>query len=392
MTRRSAHARPAICAFLIVFSAVGAQAQNPLLWGELEAGSYGIGYRTFFAVDESREYGGGRGRPILFRVWYPAASADGAKLTYEAYFEVPPLNSHPLLSHRLRSLARDVTCNDLFNRQSESLLRAPERKAFQRLLSTHTAAVLDAREAPGAFPVVLYHPGAGGSFEENSLLFEYLASAGYIVVSSAFQSPFADSVSNNVGGIERSGPDMAFIANQARGWTNANPRRLAAIGHSAGAQAILQWIGSSESPVSAAVSLDSTLEYDEFLHFHRSLLAAFEKLTPPRIPVMLFARLIPKPGFSAFRNYLRFAPRYEVEAAGLKHDDFLTHGFLKLALKESRRSVTVRRAYEEVCRTVKRFLDSSLKDSAIGDSFLSGRAAGSPLSVRHKPPLTQVLP
>lgn len=155
-----------------------------------------------------------------------------------------------------------MTCKDLFQRQSESLLRGPERKAFQRLLSTRTAAVLNAGEAPGAFPVVLYHAGAGGSFEENSLLFEYLASAGYIVVSSAFQSPFADSVSNTVGGFERSGPDMAFIANQASGWTNADPRRLAAIGHSAGAQAILHWIG-SECPLSVAVSLDSKLEYDE---------------------------------------------------------------------------------------------------------------------------------
>lgn len=381
--------RIAVLAFLVSFNA---HAQHPLLWGQLKAGAYAVGYRTFFAVDESREYDGKNGRPVLFQVWFPAATADNHKLNYEAYFDVPHLDQYPWLSVRLRSLARNVACEVLFRRKFEALLRPRERAAFNRLLATRTAAVLNAREAQGRFPVVLYHSGAGGSFEENSVLFEYLASSGYIVVSSAFQSPDADSVSNNVGGIERSGPDLTFIARQTHKWANADPDRVAAMGHSAGAQMILQWIGTSQCPALAVISLDSTLEYDEFLGFHKFTLVAFERLVPPKVPVLLLARTNPKPKFSAFSKYLRFAPRYEGEAAGLKHDDFLSHGFLGRALMGSEGTERVRRSYEEVCRTVKAFLDSILGDNPSDGSFPPQYSETSPVSVRYKPALVMPAP
>jgi len=370
-------------ALLVALGGVQTQAQDPLLWGMLKAGPYAVGYQSSIALDGSRMYDGTSARPILLQVWYPAANSDNPKLNYGAYFHVPHLDQHPRLSDRLQSFARDAASNDLFKRQTEALLRPAERAAFDRLLNARTTAVFHARGAPGRFPVVLYHPGAGGSFEENSVLFEYLASFGYIVVSSAFQSPFADSVSNNVGGIERSGADLTFIAGQAQKWANADPGRLAAMGHSAGAQNILQWIGTAQCPAVAVVSLDTTLEYDEFLDWHKDLRAAFRKLDPPNVPVLLLARANPKPRFSAFREYLRFAPRYEGEVAELKHDDFLTHGFLGRALTGSAESERVRRSYEEVCRTVKSFLDSVFG----GTAFPPRHSARSPVSVRYKPAL-----
>lgn len=384
--------RIAVLVFLVSLSAIRAHAQDGLLWGDLKAGAYAVGYRTFFALDESREYDGKSARPVLLQVWYPAANADNPKLNYESYFDVPHLDQFPRLSVRLRSLARNAACAVLFRRQSEALLRPRERAAFNRLLATRTAATLNAREAPGRFPVVLYHSGAGGSFEENSVLFEYLASFGYIVVSSAFQSPDAGSVSNNVGGIERSGSDLTFIARQTQGWANADPDRLAALGHSAGAQMILQWIGTPQCPALAVISLDSTLEYDEFLGIHKFTLAAFEKLVPPKVPVLLLARTNPEPRFSAFSKYLRFAPRYEGEAASLKHDDFLSHGFLGRALMGLEGTERVRRSYEEVCRTVKAFLDSVLGDDPSGNSFPPQYSATSPVSVRYRPALVKPAP
>jgi len=377
--------RIAALALLALCSEVYAFAQDPLLWGELKAGAYAVGYRSFFALDESRGYDGKGARPVLFNVWYPAAGGGSAKLNYQAYFDVPHLDVYPQLGGRLRSHARNIACEVLFGRKSESLLRSRERKAFNRLLAARTAAGLNMREAPGRFPIVLYHPGSDGSFEENSVLFEYLASFGYIVVSSAFQSPDSNTVSNNVGGIERSGADLTFIARQALKWPNADPEKVAAIGHSAGAQYVLQWIGAPPCPASAIVDLDSTMEYDELLRFHKRTLAAMEKLVPPKVPVLLLARTTPKPKFSAFDNYLRFATRYEGEAAHLEHDDFLSHGFLGRALMGSTGAERVRRSYEEVCRAVKAFLDSKLGDSPSGNSFPPPHSPASPVSVRYRP-------
>lgn len=164
------------------------------------------------------------------------------------------------------------------------------------------------------------------------------------------------------------------------------------MGHSAGAQNILQWIGTPQCPASAVVSLDTTLEYDEFLGLHKFMLAALKSLVPPTVPVLLFARARPKPRFSAFRDYLRHAPRYEAEAAELDHDGFLTHGFLGRTLVGSRRAGRVRRSYEEVCRTAKLFLDSVLGGQASGGSFPPSHSGRSPVSIHYKPALAKPVP
>jgi hypothetical protein len=53
-----------------------------------------------------------------------------------------------------------------------------------RELAARTQAVRDARAAPGSFPILVYGPSRDGMSYENSVLMEYLASYGYIVVAS----------------------------------------------------------------------------------------------------------------------------------------------------------------------------------------------------------------
>jgi hypothetical protein len=368
---------------LLIFTFL-ARANDPLLWGGLEPGPYVVGFQSSIAFDGSRKYDRSEARPILLDVWYPASSTDTVGLAYATYLRVPDVSAHPWFRDRLERFTRDVVCDDLFHKKTESSLNTAERAAFDKLLATRTAAHLDAAAAPGRFPVVLYHAGAGGSFEENSLLFEYLASHGYVVVSSAFQSPYPESIGNNIGGIERSGPDLDFIAQQTRQWVNADPDKLTAIGHSAGAQNILQWIGAPKCPMRAFVSLDSTLEYDQFLRLHKLVRSAMGKLTPPRIPVLLIARAQMKPRFSAFDRYLRYSPHYEAEAAELSHDDFLTHGYLGRSLMQLPNAEAVCRSYEEVCRTARNFLDRSLRADSQASPPMKSSIPSSPVSIRYK--------
>lgn len=362
-----------------------AYAQNPPLWGDLQAGPYGVGFKASVAFDSTRTYGDAQHRPILLSVWYPALPTPGAGFAYEQYLRVPDVIAMPSFRVRLANFTRQVVCNNLFHKP-ETALSDDERIAFRTALSTPTAAHADASPVPGPFPVVLYHSGAAGSFEENFVLFEYLASHGYIVVSSAFQSPSPKIISNHIGGIERSGPDLDFIHKQAQRWLNADQTKLAAMGHSAGAQAILQWIGSPNCPARAFVSLDTTMEYDELAKYHRHLRNAIARLTPPRIPVLLFARANPKPSFSAFERYLRHAPRYEAVAADLRHDDFLTHGFLGRLLTHASNAEAVRTSYEEVCHSIRLFLDAAFKGGPSGAFGPNTIDSNSRVYVRYKPP------
>jgi hypothetical protein len=352
------------------------------LWGNLDRGPNLVGFRSFISLDGSRKYGG-KTRPILFDIWYPASEAHTATLSYERYLQVPDVPVHPWFRKRLQDFIRGVVIDDLFHKR-ESALNEDERSAFRKILATPTGAHLDALPLPGRFPVVLYHSGAGGSFEDNSVLFEYLAGHGYVVVSSAFESPFPRFVANNMGGVERSGPDLDFMAQKAREWSYADAGKLAAIGHSAGAQNILQWIGSPTCPARAVVSLDTTLEYPSGYEANKYLRAQLEKLTPPRIPVLLFAQARLNPQFTVFDTYLKSAPHYEAQAAELNHADFVTHGYVGRTLTHSENAEKVRQSYEEVCRTILAFLNASLQNDARAAASLQQSIPQSPVAVRYQ--------
>jgi pimeloyl-ACP methyl ester carboxylesterase len=136
-----------------------------------------------------------------------------------------------------------------------------EAAAFDRFLATKTFAVKDSPAAGGRFSVVIYHPGLAGSHEDNSVLFEYLASHGYVVLSSTYPDPSAYSVSCG-GDLTYSFRDMEFPSRYARGLPFDDAGRFAAMGHSYGAYAVLAWAAEPNSSVRAFVTLDSGLEYD----------------------------------------------------------------------------------------------------------------------------------
>jgi dienelactone hydrolase len=371
---------------LLLFPTV-AWPQEPLLWGSLEPGPHAVGFTSSVLLDHSRKYDRNR-RPILMQCWYPALDAPGPPLVYADYLRVPSVAEQPLFAARLQTFVRAVVVDDLFHK-AEADLPPAERDAWDRLLSTPTLARAGPPHAPGPFPVVLYHPGAGGSFEDNSVLFEYLASHGYVVVSSAFESPFPASVGNNLGGMERSGPDFDFLARAAAAWPFADGARLAVMGHSAGAQNLLQWIGSPHCPARAAVSLDTTLEYTaEDFYGHKVVRDAMRKLTPPAIPVLLFAQANRDPRFTTFARYLRNSQHYEAAAAAVGHEDFVTHGFLGRTLRGAPEAAAIRRSYEEICRTILYFLDATLRHDPIASRRLADPSPSSPVFIRTVPPAT----
>ena len=79
---------------------------------------------------------------------------------------------------------------------AESLL-GEEPARFDAFLATPTACTRDAPVHGADHPLVLYHSGAGSSFEDDAVLCEFLASHGYVVIGSAFQTASAVGVSRS---------------------------------------------------------------------------------------------------------------------------------------------------------------------------------------------------
>lgn len=365
--------------------ASSAKAQTSLLWGGLKPGQHAVGFRLQYKLDHSREYDPEfvtdttrfpvhRPRPIMIALWYPAQKTNASRMTYRQYLDISP-GPGPLVpfASRLESALRDVVGEETTGNEPRAMTPA-ETAAFEQLLGTKTFAVNNAPTASGKFPVILYHPGTGGTYEDNSALFEYLASHGYIVVSSAYPDPDAYAVS--IGGdIAGSFADLDFLVTFARALPNADVDRVGVMGHSYGAWVSFAWAANVGSPVRALITLDSGFEYDS-LSAGPELLRLHMKRNERNIraATLRVASTERHPHFEYLDPYLKFVPRYEASITSLTHNDYLTHGAIRPDLipekwpdarKERRAS------YDRLAEVIVNFLDASLKRRPEARAFLS---------------------
>ena len=242
--------------------------------------------------------------------------------------------------------------------------------------------------------MVIYHPGLGGTPDDNSVLFEYLASHGYVVLSSAYHAADASSVRCG-GDLACSFRDMEFLSRYAHGLPYADADRFGAMGHSYGAWAVFAWAAESASPLRAIVTLDSGLEYvtvessgAESLQYHMRTNKGNN-----RAATLRFASREREPHFEYLDPYLKFVPRHEAAVASLTHDDYLTHGAIRPALlpekwpdtKKARRT-----SYDRMCEHVLYFLDATMKQQAASRKSLERSIRGEGLDegfkLQFKPP------
>jgi tetratricopeptide (TPR) repeat protein len=377
------------CALAVALASAAAGWGQSQFWGELKAGKYAVGFRSLYQMDQARSYDADypapgtaavkKPRPIFLAIWYPAIAQHDApmdtSMAYRDYFRAVSVDSPaPEFSQRLRKFTRDMDCQYMLGKEFEKL-SAEERAAWEGLLATPVFAALNAAPAAGKFPVVIYHPGLGGTFDDNAVACEYLASHGYVVVSSAYQA--ADSSSLNINGdLATSFDDLNFLLRYAATLPFADISKVAAMGHSYGAQAVLGWRARPNSALDAVVFLDSTVAYrplDEFATFR----AALEQNRNSTTPVVMFADSRRQPHFEVFDPYLAFAPRYELAVDGMDHNDFVSQG-------ASGKNDAIHRNYEAICTAILGFLDAYLKGEAQALASLQHPGESGILHLRYK--------
>ena len=192
--------RAALAGILVIVLPGLARAESPPLWGKLDPGPHPVGFKSLWRLDDSRRYNmtfgdkttyasGKAPRPILVNIWYPAkAAGNNRTMPHRGYLEIratePPLAR---FSAELADYARGVIAQEILHKPAKELDER-EGRLLNQFLDTPTPCVRDAPVAEGRFPVVIYHAGHGSSFEDNSVLCEFLASHGYVVLGSAFRS------------------------------------------------------------------------------------------------------------------------------------------------------------------------------------------------------------
>ncbi|MBA4055163.1 MAG: hypothetical protein C0490_10655 [Marivirga sp.] len=175
--------------FFICTLAIEANGQTYSQWGNLKPGKYGVGYKVNNLYDHGRsiqpkaDFEGisslQNALPVQVSMWYPTAvNANVTRMKYGEYVYLTlqknnfiPLNSEE--KHRaydvIRTMAKVSSRVELSDEQMKAIYDTP------------VAAVRDAPFASGKFPVVV--SGTDGGPHSLNILYEYLASLGYIVLS-----------------------------------------------------------------------------------------------------------------------------------------------------------------------------------------------------------------
>lgn len=330
----------------------------PPSWGDLEPGPHAVGFRAFHEEDRTRGYwplhdylgqerSGSTYRPLQVSVWYPARPApDAEPMSFRGYVTLQEAALGESYRDELRPGILNELRNDFFGRYFPP--EGPDDAELDRILDQPTAAFLDAQSVDGSFPVVI-HSGFGPTAQ--SVLLEYLASHGYVVLTTHMMGSDAAWFHRGSGTLEWSqetARDIAWLRAFASRLPMADVRRTAVIGMTAPAGILDQMDSMQLSAIVGTEALYSDVLEDA---------AAFEpaRVRIPILDIMSTGRTRD----DSVLERLVFADRWIVRLDEVDHVDF--YQFRRLTGEDAAREHT---GYEATSRLTRHFLDANLKRGA----------------------------
>jgi hypothetical protein len=337
--------------------------------------TYPVGFRSFWAKDPARTYrtafddgktyGATKSpRPVLVNVWYPARPG-GTAMQHRGYLDIKPDDPglQPLAT-ALEKYQRQVIDGELLG--SKELPAEPKSQLLKNFWERSTGCVRDATALQGKFPLVIYHSGAGSSFEDNALLCEELARGGYVVIGSPFME--ASGKSFNVDAVN-AGREFEFLIRLAAEMPNVDTSKIALIGHSAGAHASLIYGSKPGIAIDAIVSLDTTQDYVTSAdpRWHHLTSALHDGVDSYVIPTMFVAGPM---AMYELADTLHRSERVYLTMPDLTHNEYIIQGEVTAFLKaEQDKSVASKERASKVIeqgkdlrRLIQFYLAAKLKD------------------------------
>ncbi len=222
---------------------------------DLNFGNYSVGFKHYIIFDSTRTYSRIYDynnqkipRPIPTSIWFPSQqNIDGKEqLKVLDYLEI---------------LKEEEEWEYLPNEQILNWFYYANTPDNQGHLKEKTTAYLGLEFADDKFPVIVYAPSYQASSIENFALCEYLASHGYIVISSPSRGTDTRWFGgNNAKEMETQARDVEFLIKEVSKFPTTNSNKIATIGFSFGglSNVLAQ---TRNDKISAVVSLDGTERY-----------------------------------------------------------------------------------------------------------------------------------
>ena len=366
--------------FLLAIHPVATQEAPPPLWGALRPGPHAVGFKVLHLVDDARPFDsdaeGPTGRPIRILLWYPGEATTDPRLTFADYLQTRSGDRRRAGFNEML-IARD---RDTARRQ----FSPPDSGAlFERLMNARTASRRNLRAASGRFPLVVHSLGLNDFQQESTVLWEYLASHGYVVAtvpqlgSSLEQAGLRFSADD----LEIQARDVEFAISALARTEGVDSRRIALTGHSAGAVVDLL-VASRHTQVGAVASLDGSITTVDGREMLAALSLTAESL---RVPLLnLYAagkRDLDLSVVNAVRGTEVYSLAIGSGAPPLQatHFDFQNWPlYAVLTGVEDARGAAFRSAetgaelYLAVCTLTRQFLDATLKCAEDAARYLRG--------------------
>jgi pimeloyl-ACP methyl ester carboxylesterase len=347
-------------------------------------GSHPVGFRLVQQYNYTRSYkrvdaegnliARESARPLQTLIWYPALNAPSAKpMRLGRYLDLMTTedNFTPLSAQQ-----QVVKLNALL--QANYISKNYERERVQV-----TKAVEDARPEPGPFPVVIYAPSLSASAFENSDLCEYLASHGFIVLSSPSLGMHSRGMTLDLEGIEAQVADIEFLMGFLRTIPQADSTRVAVAGWSWGGMTNV-FAAMQDSRIQALVSLDGAIRYQPLRMKEGEAVGLIDpnKVTVPLLYIssqpytleelnQLYSQLKIDNAYN-FLNELKYNDMYLVQTSEMIHSGFSS---LFIRFREDQYFTDYSPAefsenYSWAARYVLQFLQAYLNNNAGARQFL----------------------
>ena len=368
--------RKRVLIVLVLFQVIIVTGQTSLKEINLKNGAYNVGFKHYVAIDSTRTYRKHNefnnefiNRPIPISIWYPATSKNNSseQLTVLDYLEILKEEEE------WKNLPNEFLL-DWF----PDLRNTPENKAH---LSEEATAFFNSTPLNERFPIVVYAPSYQASSIENFALFEYLASNGFVVISSPSRGTETRWLEGGTTkDMETQSRDVEFLFKEIHQYENIDFNRLALMGFSFGGLSNAITVMKNES-IAALVSLDGTERYN-YAVLEKSPYFALDKFT---VPYIHFAQkdipedVLKEDNIPAELNYefqlydsIKYSDVASYKFNNLTHSYFSSFGvlFANRDKRQDKSDVEIMASYKLLAEHTLQFLNATLKNDRNAKTFI----------------------